>query len=109
MLYTSLKSHAKADTVRLLIDHGADVFAQDENHSTPLHLASSLGSAETVRLLIEHGADVTAQDGNHSTPLHLASSRVSVETMRLLIQHALMLTDRTRVSLTKRKSGTKGN
>jgi ankyrin repeat protein len=33
----------KEDTVRLLIDHGADVDAQDETHSTPLHLASLLG------------------------------------------------------------------
>ena len=107
MLDTKAKSHAKADTVRLLIDHGADVTAQNETHSTPLHLASSFGSAETVRLLIEHGADVTAKDGNHRTPLHLASSRVRAETVQLYIQHALMLKDRTRGSLTKRTSGNK--
>ncbi|KAH9035978.1 ankyrin repeat-containing domain protein [Lactarius hengduanensis] len=75
MLYVDAKSHAKADTVRLLIGHGADVTAQDETKSTPLHLAASFGSAETVRLLIKHGADVTAQDGNFRTPLHLASFR----------------------------------
>jgi len=69
------KSHAKANTVRLLINHGADVTAEDETHSTPLHLASSLGTAETVQLLIECRADVNARDGNHRTPLHLASSR----------------------------------
>jgi ankyrin repeat protein len=75
------KFHAKADTVRILIDHGADVIARDEIHSTPLHLASSKGSAEAVQPLIEHGADVTAQDENHRMPLHLASSRVSAETV----------------------------
>ena len=68
---------AKADTVRLLIKHGADVTARNKTHSTPLHLASFNGSSETVRLLIESGADVTAQNKNHSTPLHLVSSWVS--------------------------------
>ena len=70
---------AKADTVRLLIGHGAEVTAQDETCLTPLHLASSLGSTETVQLLIEHGADVNAKDGSLRTPLHLAASRESGE------------------------------
>jgi ankyrin len=68
----------KADIVMLLIDHGADVAAEDETHSTPLHLAALSGSADTVRLLIEHGADVTAQDRRYRTPLHLASELSSV-------------------------------
>jgi ankyrin repeat protein len=76
------KSHAKADIVGLLIDHGADVMVMDETKSTPLHLASAVGSVETVRLLIEHGADVTAQGVNNRTPLHLASCRVSTKTVR---------------------------
>ena len=74
-------SLAMANTVRLLIDHGADVTARDDSQSTPLHLASesSLGSGEVVQLLIEHDADVTAIDANRRTPLHLAASRVSTE------------------------------
>jgi ankyrin repeat protein len=73
------------DTVRLLIDHGADVAAQDETHSTPLHLAALLGNTKAARLLIEHGADVAARDVNHRTPLHLASSSwVGVGTILLI-------------------------
>lgn len=87
-------SHAKPNIVMLLIDHGADVTAQDEAQSTPLHLASSIGGVETVRLLIDHGADVTSQDGNRKTPLHLASSRVSIETVHLLVQRELMFKGR---------------
>jgi ankyrin repeat protein len=68
----------------------------DEIKSTPLHLASSVGSAETVQLLIEHGAEVAAQDVNNRTPLHLASCRVSTKTMKLCDRHGLMLMDRTR-------------
>ncbi len=87
-------SIVKAETVRLLIEHGADVTAQDEAYSTPLHLASYQRSPETVRLLIEHGADVTAQDGGHRTPLHLALSMVSVTTASLLILHRADVKDR---------------
>ena len=76
----------KSETVRLLIEHGADVTAKDEASSTPLHLASAQGSVKSVRLLIEHGADVAAQDENHRTPLHLASSWVSSTTASLMIQ-----------------------
>ena len=83
--------------MRLLIDHGADVAAQDETHSIPLHLAAFWCNVEAVRLLIEHGDDVTAQDGNHRTPLHLALLRVSVKTISPQIHDRLMLTDRTRI------------
>ena len=71
-----------ADTMRLLINHGADITAQDETHSTPLHLAAFWCNTEAVRLLFECGADVTTPDGNHKTPLHFALLRVSVETIK---------------------------
>ena len=59
--------------MRLLIEHGADVKAQDETQLTPLHLASSFGTPEIVQLLIEGGVDITAEDESRRTPLHLAS------------------------------------
>jgi hypothetical protein len=42
------------DAVRQLIEHGADVTAQDVHHMTPLHMASSLVSAEIMQLLLQH-------------------------------------------------------
>jgi ankyrin repeat protein len=69
----------KAETMRLLVEHGADVKAQDETHSTPLHTASSSGIPELVQLLIEHGADINGMDQSQKTPLHLASSCVSAK------------------------------
>jgi ankyrin repeat protein len=81
-IFQSVDADTIEDTMRLLIDHKANVAARDETHSTPLHLAALWGNTKAVRLLIEHGADVSAQDGNHRTPLHLASSRrVGVSTM----------------------------
>ena len=67
-------SGEKVEIVRLLVERGADVTAQDKSFSTPLHLASSFGTPEIVRLLIERGADITAEDERRRTPLHLASA-----------------------------------
>ena len=80
-------AHTITDVVQVLIEHGADVTAQDNNLSTPLHLASSEGNAEIARVLIENGADINARDGSHKTPLHLASFSGSVETVRHSLKH----------------------
>ena len=50
------------DAVKLLIDKGADVNAQDTMGWTALILAADKGNLEIVRLLIEKGADVNAQE-----------------------------------------------
>jgi ankyrin repeat protein len=83
-------SDEKADIVQVLIQHGADVAAQDNTGSTPLHLASSKRSGKTVELLLGHGADVNARDGKYSTPLHLAASSRSAmkgNVVPLLLSH----------------------
>jgi ankyrin repeat protein len=57
------------DVVLLLLKHKADVNAQDNNHSTPLHLASFSGSIKAVRLLLKHRANIQLQNNNGETPL----------------------------------------
>ena len=69
-----LDTKVKTRVVRVLLEHGADVSARDDTHSTPLHLASFKGNSEAIKLLIRHGADVNAQDERHMTPLHWAAS-----------------------------------
>ena len=76
--FLNRKSDTKADIVKLLIDHGADVSVHDKTQSTPLHLAALSGSPDTVRLLLEHGENATILDGSQRTLLHLASAPVSV-------------------------------
>ena len=71
---TGYPASANAETVWLLLEHGADVTARDGTHSTPLHLALSMAppEIEIVRLLIKHGADVNALDGALKMPIHLS-------------------------------------
>ena len=49
--------------MRLLLDKGADVNAQDGLHDTALQAASHSGHEAVVRLLLDKGADVNAQGG----------------------------------------------
>ena len=78
--------YSKIEIVRLLIEHGADVIAQDESHVTPLHLASLSWIPEIVGLLLERGACATAKDKRCRTPLHLASSSVSATVVALVLE-----------------------
>lgn len=81
------------ETARFLLDHGANVNAEDELLRTPLHHVAR-GHDETQddvrvsQLLLNYGADVNAQDINGDTPLHLASSPGKLEIIRVLLDHA---------------------
>jgi len=55
--------------MRLLLDHGADVEARDENDLTPLHMAANNGQLAAARLLLERGAIISAPSKSGKTPL----------------------------------------
>mgnify|MGYP002819241621 CR=1 FL=1 len=75
------------DTVRLLLDHGADVNAADINEWTPLMEAVQKGSKEIVQLLLDRGADVNVADSWGNTPLMKAAQKDIKETVPLLLDH----------------------
>ena len=74
--------------VTLLLSHGADVNARDNNGMTPLHDAAREGHSEVVTLLLSHGADVNARDNNGRTPLYFSlGSPPHYSVAELLISH----------------------
>jgi ankyrin repeat protein len=76
------------EVVRVLLEHGADVEAQNEDKLTPLHRASRSGRGQVVRTLLEQGADAAAFDRNRMTPLHWASFGGYLEVARILLERS---------------------
>jgi hypothetical protein len=59
-------------TIRVLLDAGADLHAQDKNGATPLHRAVRTRCAAAVKCLLAAGADPMRKNKSGSTPFHLA-------------------------------------
>ena len=75
------------DMVRRLLEHGADPNICKNDHTTPLHVASSRGLLEAARLLLSHGAKVDAKDGEGRTPFQVVASEGHEELTKLLLEH----------------------
>ena len=72
------------EIVRRLLQHGADPNICDEDHSTPLQKASSLGFLKVARLLLSYGAKVDEKDKMGETPSNWPPSN---EMTKLLFEH----------------------
>lgn len=59
----------------------------NEQQTTHLHAAASLGQLEAARLLLGAGADVHARDKRGDTPLHKASHEGYTEVVTRLLDH----------------------
>ncbi|XP_058123817.1 uncharacterized protein LOC131281807 [Anopheles ziemanni] len=55
-------------TIELLLDHGAELNAQDEKGNTALHYAFEENQIELVELLIERGADLKLRNNENQLP-----------------------------------------
>ncbi|CAG7832151.1 unnamed protein product [Allacma fusca] len=75
----------KLNVVRILLDKGAEVNAEDSDSWTPLHYAAKEGHHTIVQYLINHGADITHKDDGGWTPLIWACYKGRRETARILI------------------------
>jgi ankyrin repeat protein len=82
---TELRREHTLDTVRRLLEHGAD--PNIYRHSTPLHQASSCGSLEVARLLLSYKAHVNVKDKDGRTAFQVAASNGHHEITKLLLEH----------------------
>ena len=80
------------ESVRALLDAGADIHARSKRGWTALMTAAYYGNDEIVRVLLDAGADAATVDENGNTALALAISArghwTRDETAELLRQHA---------------------
>ncbi len=72
--------------VQFLIEHGADIKAQDIVFSrTALHFAAGNGNLDTVKYLAEHGADIQDKDDYGATALHYAAKHNKLDVVKYLV------------------------
>ena len=61
------------DTIKILVNAGANIEARDNNNETPLFVSVNEGNVDAVKALIGLGANVnTIRTRDNSTPLHSA-------------------------------------
>ncbi|MBS1979360.1 MAG: ankyrin repeat domain-containing protein [Bacteroidetes bacterium] len=72
------------DIVAMLIRHGADVNAKQQQDYTPLHQAAHAGRVDMCELLLKNGADRNAKTSAGQTPMDMAREKGSKETASLL-------------------------
>jgi ankyrin repeat protein len=76
-----------ADVAQLLLKHGADADAQDDEKRTPLLRASKDGHVKVARALLEHGANTETRDEETWNALDRASYEGHVEVVQVLLEH----------------------
>jgi hypothetical protein len=62
----------QVETIRLLLQKGADIHRPDMNGATPLHRAVRTRCAAAVKFLLEAGSNPTLKNKSGSSPFHLA-------------------------------------
>ncbi|KAJ5564266.1 hypothetical protein N7513_000508 [Penicillium frequentans] len=78
--------HGHSDVVNILLDHNADVTAQEDHYGNALRAASINGHLDVVRMLLDKGANVNAQGGYYGNALQAASVKGYLNVVRLLVE-----------------------
>jgi hypothetical protein len=90
----------QVETIRCLLDKGANIHSQDKNGATPLHRAVRTRCVAAVRCLLRAGSDPTLMNLPGSTPFHLAvqntgrggsGAAVAISAQREIIKEFLSL------------------
>ena len=74
------------NTVKDLLDKGADVNETGDFHSTALRQAAEKGNIGVIKLLLDRGANVNAQDAGGETALLVAALKGHSDAVKLLIE-----------------------
>jgi len=87
LLHLAIEKKAEINTIKVLIENGADVNAKDDNGKTPLISAALLNAIDVVDLLIKNGADVNPIERNRRTFMKLASGFFKQQISDKLLNH----------------------
>jgi hypothetical protein len=83
-LHACVALSRNCETVRILLDQGADVNMEQAGGYTPLHQAAAAGLEDVVRILLEAGADPACRCHQGKTPADYARERHHDAVVQLL-------------------------
>ena len=72
-------AYGQTEVAELLVKHGADLEARNNDGNTALMAAAFLCHADTVKLLLDKGANVNSRNTQGETPLDLVAGEWSAE------------------------------
>lgn len=84
-LHWAAQSKNREPCIRILLDVGADISAENRDGRTPLHFAAMKGCPENTRALVASGANCEASASASDWPLHLAAADGSPENIHVLL------------------------
>jgi hypothetical protein len=70
LMWAAIRSDT--ESLRVLLEHGADLSLKGHGGATALHFASAYGTEADIRLLLKHGASPHTPDASGFQPLHWA-------------------------------------
>ena len=89
-------SKGQDDTVKTLIEDGADIHATNVRGQTPLHLASMTDNVDMVRTLVDGGANIDVVDpAENIRPLHNCAINGCNQVCEFLLRHGADMDART--------------
>jgi ankyrin repeat protein len=94
--------HGNFDTVRRLLDQGADINARGNTGATALMMACWWGHVDIVKLLLDRGANVNAKGLDGYTALMEAARYDRLEIAELLLENGAQVNARTSMGKTAR-------
>ena len=78
------------DIIKFLVEHGADISAQDyEQSRSVIHFAALNGDIECIKYLTENGADLLDKDANGATAFHYAVMANNLEAVKYFVTKKL--------------------
>jgi len=99
--------HGRAEAIRLLLQHEADVNVTDDANWTALHWVP--GDTNVAQILLDHGANINAITVTGKTPLFKASEEGRLELVRLLLARGADVHIRSRKGQTAFQVATSNN
>ena len=85
-LYIAARN-GRVDTVRALLQRGADVGQPTTLLETALHGASRDGRTAVITVLLDHGAEVNTVDSSDQSPLWVASKGGHIDAIKICLDH----------------------